>query len=139
MPCVSGLYLLRCADLLHPTSSAQALATWASRLSCPLQGAGDRAFCAGGDVKTVVQLGQAGRMEEALRCVSALILQSIMGCWRPREQARRWAAAWQVGASMRDEVQISSIATVVVGQDCPTSASQVLWFPCLECLEESSH
>lgn len=34
---------------------------------CLLQGAGDRAFCAGGDVKTVVQLGQAGRIEEALR------------------------------------------------------------------------
>lgn len=32
-----------------------------------LKGAGDRAFCAGGDVKTVVQLGQAGRIEEALR------------------------------------------------------------------------
>jgi enoyl-CoA hydratase/carnithine racemase len=37
-----------------------------------LKGAGDRAFCAGGDVKTVVQLGQAGRIEEALRWVGVV-------------------------------------------------------------------
>ena len=32
-----------------------------------LRGAGDRAFCAGGDVKSVVQLGLAGRVDEATR------------------------------------------------------------------------
>lgn len=31
------------------------------------QGAGDKAFCAGGDVKTVVQQGLAGQFDEALR------------------------------------------------------------------------
>lgn len=43
----------------------------------PPQGAGDRAFCAGGDVKTVVQLGQAGRIEEALRWENITLL---LGC-----------------------------------------------------------
>lgn len=32
-----------------------------------LKGAGDKAFCAGGDVKTVVQQGLAGQFDEALR------------------------------------------------------------------------
>lgn len=32
-----------------------------------LRGTGEKAFCAGGDVKAVVQLGLAGKQEEALR------------------------------------------------------------------------
>ncbi|EFN58909.1 hypothetical protein CHLNCDRAFT_140853 [Chlorella variabilis] len=38
-----------------------------SRWDADPQGAGDKAFCAGGDVKTVVQQGLAGQVDEALR------------------------------------------------------------------------
>lgn len=39
-------------------------------MACAVQGAGDKAFCAGGDVKTVVQQGLAGQVDEALRLVT---------------------------------------------------------------------
>lgn len=33
-----------------------------------LQGAGDKAFCAGGDIKNVVALATQGKPQEAVRC-----------------------------------------------------------------------
>jgi len=45
------------------------LRDWESDLSVSsilVKGSGEKAFCAGGDVKAVVQLGQAGQIHEAL-------------------------------------------------------------------------
>lgn len=74
-PWASGeLAALRCA-VLRCLLQCVMLAAAGDRIPCPPSccpvpwaGGCVQAFCAGGDVKSIVQLGAAGRFEEALRC-----------------------------------------------------------------------